>query len=178
MIRLVFIIYVSLISLIANEQEFTNSSLSISKEISDGEYQKELEIVNKYSELIRETFKLEEQAYNKKSTRFEILDILLEVQKMSSSYVISQYIIDKTFMYVDMKDFKTFYKYTDTSYKLLYSRKLCSGYLLKANKIEYVQGDRIKALFLYKNGYKSCKIEHKSLALRSRYNILKYKMRR
>jgi len=62
MIRLVFIIYVSLISLIANEQEFTNSSLSISKEISDGEYQKELEIVNKYSELIRETFKLEEQA--------------------------------------------------------------------------------------------------------------------
>ena len=163
----------------ANQEELENSFKLLSEELSPSEINQELKALDKYSEIIKETFPLEAKAYSQtQSSRFDILDKLLKLESNSSSLAIAQYLIDKTFMYVSMKDFKKFYKYTDGAYNKLYDRKLCDGYLLKGDYTEKVLTKKLLAFKIYEDGYKSCKVKHKAFSLRSRYNILKYRLKK
>ena len=79
-------------------------------------------------------------------------------------------------MYVNINDVKRFKKYIKPNAEILYKRGLCDGYLFEGIYMQNIQGDRIKALDIYKSGVKNCTIEWKRMGILSRANKLKYQL--
>ncbi|MDD3834745.1 MAG: hypothetical protein PHS42_04645 [Sulfurimonas sp.] len=165
--------------LLFGDAELERAVDEIKAEISQKDFAKDLKKFEKGLKQAQKLEKYETDAYHKNnSTRFLILDGLKEVQNETQSLIASQYLINKTLNYVNIKDPVKLFSYIKDATELLYTNGLCDGYLFKGIYMEDVIHDKRAALNLYENGVKSCKIKWKKDGLISRKAKLNYYLKR
>lgn len=161
----------------ASNAEIMNATKLIKAEVSDSVFKRDYKIFLKYKGEIDKLDRYNANAYSKKnSTRFKILDNLLEIQKKSDSLIISQYMLNQTLKYISIKDSVKFMKYAKPSIDTLYKNRLCDGFLFMGDYEEKLKGNKIEALNIYEQGFKICKIKWKRFELRSRASQVKYRL--
>jgi hypothetical protein len=106
----------------------------------------------------------------------DYLDSLLRIQKKSNSLIVSQLMLNQTLKLVNIKDSVTFNKYSKSSVDLLYSHKICDGFLFMGDFIERSEGNKPRAFRVYENGVAECLVKWKRFELVSRLRSVKQKL--
>lgn len=103
-----------------------------------------------------------------------ILSELQSLERKANSPLVSALILNRYIALINMNNDTEIKKFIIPIADKLYSNNMCDGYIFKGDYTYRINGDINRAIEIYKEGVKNCKIEWKNFEIIGRLNKYSY----
>lgn len=173
------ILVIFVLTMQADETFLSEKELkTIKTELPIEDYKKEYAIYYANINSINNIYKYTKLIFSDKNARFIMMDNLSLLQRQTNSIFVAAIIVDQYLKYMNIADETLFSKYMKRPATLLYQKKMCDGYIFIGEYNERYEHDKEKAMSVYAQGQKECKVPWKNFSLLSRYRKIKYQLRK